>query len=334
MPAMRIRVALLLVLIGCTTHDGPVAIDDLGSRVVDAVCQQYVRCGVFTNQSFCAATFRIHEQDIVAAVKDGTVKYDGGKAADCLAAFSADTCDPTTHEARVEPQACKDTFKGTVADGGACEVNEQCVSQSCNLQSCSMACCPGTCAPTPAAPAAIGQPCTGACADGAFCKSGTCAALLAAGTTCQSDSDCDYGLACVGATGAEKCAAAPSAGQACVSHYGSSTPSSCIVEGLTCDTTAMKCVAFLDSGATCSAQGPQCKQDLACDPTTSKCGALPAVGQSCSGSCAVGAFCDFSGTGKCVAVLPDGQACTSDEACQSGNCDTTTTKCTEPATCG
>jgi hypothetical protein len=324
--------ALCGMLIGC--GGGSVAIDDLGSSLIDAQCDHYVACGEISSHDECVALLGqgASFDELVGSVNAGLVDYDGAKAQSCLDSFGGLSCDPSLEENRVPNQDCIEAVKGTVADGGACKNSNECVSGSCALTSCTMACCPGTCDPTPPAPADIGQSCaTTSCVDGAFCNaSGTCAALLAAGATCQSDNQCAYGTVCAGAT-ALTCMAPPQkAGDACISRSGSPD---CVIEGLYCGA-GNKCAAYKDSGATCDPSNP-CMFDLACNST---CGALPQIGDACPQfQCDGGAYCQIdttTGTATtCAALKADGATCAQSSECDSAFCDTTTTKCAAPTSC-
>jgi hypothetical protein len=316
---------------------GSVAVDNLADAVANSACDRLVRCGAVADHATCVALYRtlVNEDNLIAGVKAGMIKYDGGKAQECLDALAGASCDPSAQDERVEPPACKDAIKGTVADGGACKNSAECVSNSCNIPSCSMACCAGTCNPTAPAAVAIGQSCAAApCVDGAYCDATQkCVALLSANASCTSDDQCGYGLLCIGATGSATCAAAPKAGDACVTHNGSKT---CIVDGLLCDSTS-HCATQLASGTTCDPQAPLCKFDLSCDATAKTCGALPTTGKACAGECAPGSYCKLdqtTGTGTCTAPNPDGTACQNDVECTSNHCDGTTNKCAPRMGCG
>ncbi len=330
----RILIGVVIAACGGGSGGGPIPIDELPQQVIDALCGFEVRCGAVSSEAICIAEFEqeLNTADVVAGVHDGKITYDANLARQCLDAYNTMSCDATAQSVRVQPQACKDAVKGTVADGGMCEADQVCISELCNAPSCQAACCPGTCDPTPPLPAAIGQSCAGTtCVDGAFCNNSTCAALLAAGASCQSDSQCAYGTMCAGAT-SPVCAAPPKLGDPCANDSGS-TMARCSDVGQFCDATN-HCVAKLDTGATCDpTMFGWCKGDLQCDAATMKCDALPAISATCTGSCAPGAFCDLGTTGTCKALEANDTACTSSQECMSNNCDSTSQKCADRPVC-
>ena len=97
MGRMRIKaVALLFVFLGCGGNDGgPIPVGDLEGRLAEALCQRDVRCGLLESISVCMAIVDhgINASEVVAAVNDGTAKYDAAKAGECVAAYAARSCD-------------------------------------------------------------------------------------------------------------------------------------------------------------------------------------------------------------------------------------------------
>jgi hypothetical protein len=325
-------IAIALVAIGCGGN--AIKIDDLKDQNVSSSCERLARCGFVSSYDTCVALIGAKDTDlerVQAGVENGAIGYDGDKAGDCLDAMAGASCDASAKDTRVEPQACKDAIKGNRKQGEACFFSLECATGICNLPStCDQACCAGSCAPQGPTPAAIGQACTaGPCVDGAYCKSGTCAALIAAGQTCESNAQCDYGLVC-GGNVTRTCVKAPKEGDPCPNGGGGS----CYVLGLACDATD-HCAKLLGKGAACSPTDSLCAADLTCDATTKICTALPTTGQPCTGGC-VGGYCDrptLGGAGTCKAAQPDGAACTVSDGCESGHCDTSSQKCVRDPVC-
>ena len=79
--------------------------------------------------------------DIIAAVENGTITYNGESGYQCLEEMKVLDCNEFT---RKEPDICNSVFTGTVENGGSCKLNEECVSTYCDISNA----CPGTCAGT------------------------------------------------------------------------------------------------------------------------------------------------------------------------------------------
>lgn len=320
----------LLISFAATACGGGVKLEDLGDTIIDALCERQVRCGAYTSVAECKANASINTEEFERSVEAGRTRYDEDKAADCLEALGDASCDSTAQNVRVQPQACRDAFRGTVADGGVCYNDEECLSENCTVPDCGMACCAGTCDMT-RAEVAIGGTCngtTGPCASGSFCDSATstCTALKAAGGTCTSNSQCSYGLYCNEAT-PPVCADAPNRGGACPDGY-------CADIGDRCDGTSMTCVALGKVGDPCSegfAGLFDCQQPLTCNQTTLQCANPPNAGEACVFFCSSGNFCNANDI--CEAQKPNGQACMGDDECQSSFCDANNLCAAEPV-CG
>ena len=86
--------------------------------------------------------------------------------------------------------------------------------------------------------------------------------------------------------------------------------------GLACDWSSRKCAALLPTGSACSdLPGLPCASSLC---SNGVCQDVAGVGQACDSTlCDGSGYCDTTST--CVARLPDGASCTSDNQC-NGNC--------------
>lgn len=308
-------VSLALLLGACGGPDS-VPLDDLGDTIIDAYCDRAVRCGAFASEDACRSYLGglLEADDLIRSVEAGRTNYDGEAAGECIDQLRGASCDVTTEDSRVEPPACDDAFDGTVADGGTCFDDEECVNDNCDVPACDMACCMGTCVAGVPVPA-IGQPCPDfECQDGAFCNAaGNCAALLATGSPCTDSDECAYGLYCP--EGAATCTDAPNRGDACPAGE-------CADLGDRCDQTSTTCVALSRAGEPCSAGFAgffDCQQPLVCNQTSLVCENPPGVGQPCNFFCASGAFCNDVNT--CEATRANGSACQSDSECSSTYCD-------------
>jgi hypothetical protein len=292
--------------IACGGGDN-IPIGDLDSKARDAICGLEVRCGQYPDKNTCAgATFT--QLQGLADVSSGKVKYDGQAAADCLHAYGSLGCNISDQTDNfLLAQSCKDIFQGTVADGGACLVNEECISQNCNRSACDgTVCCAGACQPKLAA----GGDCAGSgsiCVDGTFCKrdatgaTAVCVARPAAGQACDSSDICMPGLICNDVAGAGRgaCGKAPAEGAACPGRL-------CDASSDFCDSTTRTCVHRTAVGGAC-ASTEACVSYANCDAATMKCVARMAVGGACvtTNDCINGQPCT---SGICVGAA-DVPAC-------------------------
>jgi hypothetical protein len=327
--ALRALLISSVVALAAACGGGGVKIDDLDDELIDALCERQVRCGAYASVEACRAAANASIEQIKRAIEAGRVDYDEGKAGDCIEALGDASCDVTSESSRDEPDACREAIRGTVADGGECYSDQDCISTDCTIPAtCTMACCAGTCGMT-RAEVAIGGSCsgtTGPCAEGSFCDSAstTCTALRAAGGACTANAQCGYGLYC---SEAGTCADGPNRGNACPDGY-------CADIGDRCDATSMTCVPLGRSGDACSegfAGLFDCQQPLTCDQTTLQCGNPPVAGQPCVFFCATGNFCNANDV--CEATKTNGQACAGDDECQSQYCNEMDV-CGEELVCG
>jgi hypothetical protein len=345
---MRRWLVLALVMMGCgnDSSGGPYTpIDELGDQYQAALCTHLVACHEVSDQATCIATnlysqtFFIDPQAI-QLVLAGKVRYDGSTVAACLADIAAETCTINGLDKRRSFAQCIfDVFRGSVAAGGVCSTNAECISGSCN-NPCnqSSACCTGTCnpgnPPAPLAPVPLGAACpqgTGGfdpCVDGAYCDPSTqiCTALKPVGTPCADVSQCGDGLNCGFTNGSGACATVPRLGESCA------MTGTCGDEGSYCDQQTRLCTAVKLVGGSCTSGG--CSSLLSCDVQSQLCTTYPAVGGSCaaSGRCNdVGAYCNNSQI--CAMPKPNGQVCQSQVDCTSQYCDQTTFLCAAAPTC-
>jgi hypothetical protein len=335
---------LLCVIAACSGEDssgGPyVPIDQIAQSYKDAQCKHLVMCGSFADQATCLAAnvpsnFFV-SPDMVEAVLEGKMYYDGGRLAACFDAIASQTCDRTDADGRVQPKACTSTFRGALASGAMCALDSECVSEVCAKNNCGeLTCCKGTCVgdTPPAQPVEV--PIGTACDNGHVCMStaycdtnGLCAALKPVGVACNSQNECDFGLYCTSTTTTMQCKALPTLGQPCAPDF------QCRDEGQYCSSTTQVCTKIGLPGTQCSSFG-DCSSFYRCDSTVMQCAAYPSIGQSCAvlSRCNdANSFCDQT-TQLCTALLPDGQPCTSSTQCISSFCDTSVSACASPPTC-
>ena len=315
-------VGLLVALPACNQ----IAYEDLQDEQLSALCDYFVRCGYATDADLCVAAWKNFTRDdpnLDAAVDNGSVEYDAKAAKECLDSLRDGACDADFLFGDDAPSdACNKVFQGTVDNGGACWIDEQCVSGACQAGDCGMACCQGTCiAPPP--DAAIGQDCSAQdCVDGAYCDYDfmtgemTCKAIKQAGAECGGDNECAGSLACLGGT----CKEPPAEGAPC--------PDGRCAGALGCDIDTVTCQKLRGEGQACNPQASLCAIGLTC-AASNTCQPPGGIGSPCTldfsgGSCAGDAWCDYDfleGKGTCQPLIANGGACESNEfACQSRYC--------------
>lgn len=315
---MKIRWLALAALVSSGCDDPPsIALEDLQAETIRARCERLVRCGLLATEETCTAFFRTPDEDnLHAAIDAGKIRYDGVKALACQTALAALSCDASSREARVVP-ACDGVFTGRVADGDACSFDAECASGRCDEAQCPFdTCCSGTCLATETR-AAAGASCEtdAGCAVDAFCgKDKRCHELAKIGGLCARDSECDYGLGCIGATELMdgNCRAMPLLGERCPYLR-------CAEVGATCDAMTKLCVPVGLPGATCTS-ATDCSFYARCDLAAGRCAEIPSLGMPCDGFCAGESFCDLA-TNRCAPPLENTTPCTSDNQCASQFCD-------------
>jgi hypothetical protein len=230
---------------------------------------------------------------------------------ECLAYIGATTCDELSSE---NPVQCRNVFMGTVDNGDACEVDEQCAKRNayCDVE------VEGTCGTC-----RDGLPNGRACSDSSECASGncvgpalsdgTCQYFGVVGDTCYEDFDCLGRLMCD--TALDECIDEPSwgVGSPC-DDFGADCGFP--VSDLYCDTGAGACVKWGTLGGSCGLGQPLCNvlRYESCGAATCNAPTIVGEGAACSmfggAKCGAGLVCSnpFEG-GACVAPGRDGDAC-------------------------
>ncbi len=325
---MRSSLALgLVMLVGC--GGGGIAIDDVPDAVRGEYCQFLTRCHLVQSESECKSLnigldFHIGAS-LRAAIDAGKVHYDGDKLGECYGDFGDQSCDRTSEDARApNGKACDEAITGTVGAGGVCAISEECISRECDVPDCPDACCQGTCTgdTPPPTRVALGGTCieSSDCARGYCDIASTCVALKAAGTSCSSISECDYGLACAGTM--RTCKALPTLGEAC-------PDSACRDLGTYCNA-SMICAKVGLPGDACVTRA-DCSAAYVCDPT-SHCALGPREGEACSNTLRCSQYGNFCNTATmtCKPRQADGATCSSDSQCTSFYCTDDTVRVCGP----
>ncbi len=310
-------------LAACGGGGGSIGLENLPDELEQAQCEQAVRCGEAPDMETClAVSFAEREDDLKSltnAVNAGTVEYHGDLARDCLNLFADYDCTYTGSQELFEQieATCGQVFEGTVAEGGACVLDDECVGDGQCVATdpgCTLACCVGTCGPpeTPPTPVPIGGDCSAAnCVQGAYCHddfvAGTsiCETLVADGGACEDFDACAAPDMCDidFMTGMGTCRPLPDTGDGCVVDGG--LP--CNHSTDFCSPTSNTCTARGGAGAACTSSA-ECLDYTVCDGTA--CVAQPVAGEACDE--ATGNFClgDLDCTSGTCAAPTDQPGCT------------------------
>jgi hypothetical protein len=306
-------VVLALVLAACGDNLAALPFAELDAARVAAECSRLARCGLFTDEATCLAYFRARpDADLAAAIDSGKVLYNPRAAEACIADLAARGCDLTAPDGRALPDSCARMFTGTLDLGEPCAFDAECVSSSCDAPACPRnMCCLGTCAST----IPDGECNRDAdCGPDRFCDAPahTCHALADVGAECTADTQCAYGLGCIGATDLQpgNCRALPHLGERCPYQR-------CADLGTVC--TNGTCVAVGLPGSPCIT-GADCSPYAHCAADTQTCANIPVLGEPCNGSCAGEAYCDLE-TRLCTMPKPNDQPCSASDQCESLYCE-------------
>lgn len=256
---------------------GDLTVDELTAKTLDIRCSSGVECHLYESEAECKATSMSGSAQYKASIAAGRIIYHPEKAQACLDALEQvlgcsiiDIFGPAVTAAE---DACTEAYEPTVAEGGTCYGNPECISQNCEIPfDCSMACCEGKCAAV--SQVKIGESCANgeACADDAYCQ----ADAMGTPTTC---------------------AARVTEGQPCSSFDACKVPSFCALDFMTGMGT---CVVPAAHGAACDLNAifPCDRLDDYCDAATKKCVSSKLVGEACAADapCVFGAECT---NGKC-----------------------------------
>lgn len=241
------------------------------------------------------------------------------------------------------PDACVDVLAGNVPLAGDCTISSECEGTAfCAGRDA----CPSTCQPLLEA----GDTCASddECGDDLLCIGGMCTELATEGDDCGSTTGviCAIGLSCINFTddspGECTLNAEVQAGE--LDDTCDPTGTLCN-EGLSCvpvdgDAEEWRCLEPVAGGETCRLALPgQCPVDHYCDAAEfyadGTCVPLPTNGETCVLTqliCAPGFACVLEGEDPvCRAVAANGEACSGDAACRSGNC--TGGECAPPVVC-
>ncbi|MGH7285186.1 MAG: hypothetical protein ACRELY_26995 [Polyangiaceae bacterium] len=295
-----------LLAIACSSSSGSsVSNDQAAADVAKAFCQIYDSCAdpyiqiTYGNEPACEARFKIAVVPTLAANGTGAT---AGQYESCSADLAKTSCDDLL--SRNLPKSCQ-TVAGTLADGTACGADAQCQGRLCRLANNSNC---GACSSIVAAGGACDT--DGECDVGLACANKVCTAYGASGASCDANHPCKLTLTCNSGT----CGAPAEAGAACpgIGQAGCDT-----LKGLFCNTSSV-CASF-----TVVAAGQPCglvtnnSYALCSDAGICK-GASGLTPGTCTAAAVDGASCDET----------NGPACVSPAICTGGVC-----KVPDPSTC-
>lgn len=335
-PKLMVVSSLVLFLAGCP-NGGDVALEDVPEVLAPAYCGLLDRCGnpfvaQFLGGSDCVSGIIPTLEDTFVgraqgAIANGTVIYHGELVENCVSALEGTGCGTEALE-----DGCTDVFEGTVALGGDCGWDEECIEGYCSMTD---GTCPGTCAARVAAGAACSE--AAACPAGFTCSGGNCVALAREGEACgEAGVGCaGIDLSCVsaGAGGGNICQSwddilSGAVGEPCslASSDYCDPGLACVFDGIVDGMAAFVCAERVGRGEACAVGVPNpCPDDQFCDAdgAMGTCTDLPTVGEDCTGTCQSGLRCvtyeDESRT--CVEPRRLGTACMVSNECVSGRCE-------------
>lgn len=309
--ALQLALPLSATLLACSSGSGgsgdggSVSAAQASSDAANAFCARAQSCAPayvsleWGDVATCATRFGAELADTLSATgtSDTPSQFEA-----CAKALPGFTCDDVLGHGI--PAPCRST-PGSLANGAACGDDSQCSGAHCNIPE--LATC------------------------------GVCTTLAAAGASCNTDDDCDYGLQCASGV----CVAPVASGGACDASTHPCLPT------LVCNSGT--CATPSAAGASCDPSALQDTCDelhgVICDSTTSKCitATFAQAGGTCglvSGTltlCAAGpgdatSVCKglsaTSSTGICQAPAADGAGCNattgpfclSPSVCANGAC--------------
>lgn len=324
--ALAVSSALVFGITACSDNKsggGGLSLTDFQKQMAEAGCDNLIACGSIpaTDRADCVAKAKLDltkpvSYDIAAAVKAGHIKFDGTAAKACVAATKAPpACSFSYQNFGTD---CLGIFVPTVANGGACQSGQECLSGTCEGSVASG--CGGTCL----TPLATGAECdteASKCAPSDNCvapegeTAGVCTKLKGLNEDCADTGECGLEFWCraTATDSSLKCRLPAPVGDPCSLYF----------FGLLND----------------------CDPTLTCDQsvTPNVCKALVAVGGSCTDSydCVPGATCvgaefdqdtgELITAGTCQKWLAAGAACdpVSNACPYDYPCSETTSTCTK-----
>jgi hypothetical protein len=277
----------LILIAGCHESGASLPLSGLEAKGLQANCEYGAKCGDFPDVETCKTSASPASlAQMTASVNAGRVQYDANAAATCLNDVASMGCNRADQGGN-GPLSCANMFKGLVAGGGACYVDQDCASGTCDTSSCSatVTCCAGTCrnAPPVSNPVPVGGDCLGVnavCVDGTYCRhlttGDTCTTGIALGRKCDpSGVSCANYATCLSSSSTlgGTCTLPPAEGDACDRSI---NPCNSSLDY--CDSATSKCVRKIAPGQPCP-NGDGCVRYANC--LSGICVAQKKVGETC-----------------------------------------------------
>ena len=312
-----------------------------------------IALGRFADEAACAQGVYAELGDVdierqVEALESGRLVFDDANAATCKAELDALLASPdpcSIYELfDTESEACEQSFKGTVIEGGSCLDDDECGDGFYCEQGIDTPECYGSCEPL-SNDKVCGEQLCGA---SEYCDFATeaCVPTKATGADCNDDEECgdEDSLSYCDYT---QLSSSGEDGGVCADYFTKDKGEDCYFEeeckdGLECSDEEGVCddpvtITVNDTGGACllSGSGPICKPGLTCQNYSSfeggpqgTCGPPVAKGGDCffDFDCVIGAICTGADgntmtPGTCGDKLADGATCTDSEQCASGDCN-------------
>ena len=264
-----------------------------------------------------------------AFIAHGTIQYDPDVAAECIDGMYDGFCDMT---APSRPEVCDQMFAGTLTEGEACSIHEECQT---GLQCETTSECSGTCQPR------AFTLCGGVeCRDDEYCESNACVPRKDDGEACANTSECSEDSSCDDSLGTATCVAdfSREGGEACAST------SACVPDYICVSNLCAK-LSFVGDGETCaltSSPPRVCEPGLTCQDMGTDglgtCAPPLTAGAPCESywQCEAELYCDAPSPGdpeQCLSRWANGSSCTSNQQCASYHCSSATNTCEPPPYC-
>ncbi|HEY3445073.1 MAG TPA: hypothetical protein VGK67_01870 [Myxococcales bacterium] len=228
-------------------------------------------------KTFLASRSELFCQGVSDSLAHGRATFDGSRAADCVAALRAASCEEALYP---NPSMfCPDLFVGTTLPGQPCYQLIDCFPWGhCDTGE-TLQQCPGVCREP-----AFGNPCNwyDECVAPNVCYDGTCRPPSREGEPCASW--CERGLFCEEG----KCARRRNYGPCPTGYDECSVDSVCIGLGTVRKPTDLTCVPVLPIGAKCAGEWER------------ECGLGVCIGGVCTEWSRVGEPCSYSGNRLCI----------------------------------
>lgn len=209
---MKHLLPVLALLSACTASPSPAPLEGSGetldyetfvARSIRALCADFFDCcspmdrsalgvDMWSDYDACVAGYEavLDEHSAMPMIASGALLFDGTAAASCIAELESATClESAELRNRFTEHPCADVARGTAPLGADCSDG---MAVACESGFCEG----GVCAELPT----LGEPCFVTCTEGVCVVDEVCGAPALEGDPCMRDMQCEFGLACRGAS--------------------------------------------------------------------------------------------------------------------------------------